>query len=68
MDPEKMIDRLFDELTQALKALGKAKTLEEKEAYSRIVKNLSESAGVFFNAISDMMMHSSFEDGEEDDD
>ncbi|MBA4397027.1 MAG: hypothetical protein C0394_06565 [Syntrophus sp. (in: bacteria)] len=58
MDPEKMIDSLLNELNQALRALGKAKTIEEKEAYSRIVKNLSESAGVFFNAISDMMMHS----------
>jgi len=67
MDPEKMIDSLFNELNQALRALAKAKTIEEKEAYSRIVKNLSESAGVFFNAISDMMMHSP-PDEEDDED
>jgi hypothetical protein len=68
MDPEKMIERLLDELNSALRSLAKAKTIEEKEAYSRIVKNLSESAGVFFNAISDMMMHSPFDEDEEDDD
>lgn len=65
MDPEKMIDSLLNELNQALRSLAKAKTIEEKEAYSRIVKNLSESAGVFLNAISDMMMHSP--PGEDDD-
>lgn len=54
MDPEKLMDDLSKELSAALKALGKAKTLEEKLQYSEIVKNLSESLGVFLGLISDM--------------
>lgn len=54
MDPEKLMDDLSKELSSALKALGKAKTLEEKLQYSEIVKNLSESLGVFLDLISNM--------------
>lgn len=54
MDPEKLMDDLSKELSAALKALSKAKTLEEKLQYSEIVKNLSESLGVFLSLISDM--------------
>jgi RecJ-like exonuclease len=55
MDPEKIIDGLSKELNSALKAMAKAKDLDEKEVYSRIVKNLCESLGVFFNLASEMM-------------
>ena len=58
MDPEKVMENLFKELNNSLKAMGKAKTIEEKELYSRIIKNLAESSGVFFNAINDMMAYS----------
>jgi hypothetical protein len=58
MDPEKVIENLFKELDKSLKAMGKAKTIEEKETYSRIIKNLAESSGVFFSAINDMMAYS----------
>ncbi|HOG08791.1 MAG TPA: hypothetical protein PK983_11910 [Syntrophales bacterium] len=51
------------ELDHALKAMAKAKTVEEKEVYSRIVKNLSQSLGVFFTAASDMMMDSMEDEG-----
>ena len=54
MDPEKLMDDLSKELVAALKALSKAKTPEEKLQYSEIVKNLSESLGVFLGLISDM--------------
>jgi len=59
MDPEQVIENLLKELDKSLKAMGKAKTIEEKETYSRIVKNIAESVGVFFNAINDMMAYSS---------
>lgn len=54
MDPEKLMDDLSKELSAALKALSKAKTPEEKLQYSEIVKNLSDSLGVFLGLISDM--------------
>jgi hypothetical protein len=51
MNPEKIMDGLLKELNLALKAMSKAKDLDEKEAQSRIVKNLCESLGVFFNPL-----------------
>ena len=55
MDPDKIMDGLSKELNGALKAMSKAKDINEKEAYSRIVKNLCESLGVFFNLANEMM-------------
>jgi hypothetical protein len=55
MNPEKIMDGLLKELNLALKAMSKAKDLDEKEAHSRIVKNLCESLGVFLNLASEMM-------------
>ncbi len=55
MDPEKIIIGLSTELTSALKAMSKAKDINEKEVHSRIVKNLCESLGVFFDLASEMM-------------
>lgn len=67
MDPEKIMDGLSKELNNALKAMAKTKDLNEKEVYSRIIKNLCESQGVFLKLASEMMM-SDFDDdlGEED--
>jgi len=48
MDPEKIIVGLSKELTSALKAMSKAKDVNEKEVHSRIVKNLCESLGANF--------------------
>lgn len=45
---------LSKELSTALKAMAKSKTIEEKLQHSEIVKNLSESLGVFLSVISDM--------------
>jgi hypothetical protein len=64
MEPDQVIERMLEELKSTLDAFGKAKTLEEKEGYSRIVKNLSEAVGVFFSAASEMM--NEFEDYDED--
>ena len=55
MDPEKILDGLSKELISALKAMAKAKDVNEKEVHSRIVKNLCESLGVFFDLANEMM-------------
>ncbi len=55
MDPEKIMDGLAKELSAALKAMAKAKNVEEKLAYSQIVKNLCDSLGVFLELASEMM-------------
>jgi len=55
MDPDKMMDNLSKELSDAIKAMSRAKTIDEKVAYSHIVKNISESLGVFLNLASEMM-------------
>jgi hypothetical protein len=62
MDPEKMMAGISKEIDVALKAMGKAKTPEEKLTHSETVKNLCESLGVFLNLMSDMMSY------DEDDD
>ena len=55
MDPDKIMDGLSKELNSALKAMAKAKDAKEKEVYSRIVKNLCDSLGMFLNLASEMM-------------
>ncbi len=47
MDPMAILDNLIKELGGSLQSLGKAQTIEEKLAYSQIVKNLCQSFGVF---------------------
>jgi len=46
--------------------MAKAKDMNEKEAYSGILKNLCESLGVFFDLASEMMSSDSGNDSEED--
>ncbi|WP_321494679.1 hypothetical protein [uncultured Desulfobacter sp.] len=65
MNPDKIIDGLSQQLAAELKAMTKAKDVAEKEAYSRVVKNLCDSLGVFFSLMSDMMPYDY--DDEEDD-
>jgi ethanolamine ammonia-lyase large subunit len=55
MDPEKIILDLSNELSAAIVKMSEAKDVAEKEAYSRVVKNLTDSLGVFFNLATDMM-------------
>ncbi|NOX76366.1 MAG: hypothetical protein GXP17_07100 [Gammaproteobacteria bacterium] len=62
MDPEKMMTGISKEIDVALKAMGKAKTPEEKLMHSETVKNLCESLGVFLNLMSDIMPYD--DDGE----
>lgn len=63
MDPEIIIGGLSKELISELKAMSKTKDVSEKEVHSRIVKNLCESLGVFFNFASEMLP---FEDDADD--
>jgi RecJ-like exonuclease len=67
MDPEKIMDGLSKELNLALKAMAKAKDVNEKQVYSQIVKNLCESLGVFFNLASEMMSFDSDDDSDKED-
>ncbi|SEM18340.1 hypothetical protein SAMN04489760_10631 [Syntrophus gentianae] len=55
MNPDQLMDNLIKELNAALKAMSKAKTVEEKVMHSQVVKNLTESLGVFLNLASNMM-------------
>lgn len=55
MEPDKIMDGLSKEISSALKAMSKAKDVNEKEIYSRIVKNLCESLGVFLDLASEMI-------------
>jgi hypothetical protein len=55
METERLIDGLSSEIMTALQAMQKAKTVEEKMAYSQIVKNLCESLKVFLDLASEMM-------------
>ena len=55
MDPDKIMDGLSKELNSVLKAMSKTKDINEKEVYSRIIKNLCESQGVFLKLASDIM-------------
>lgn len=67
MDPDKIMDGLSNELSSALKAMSKAKDVNEKEVHSRIVKNLCESLGVFLNLAREMMSLDSDDDLEKED-
>lgn len=67
MDPDQIMEGLSNELNAALKSMSKAKNVNDKEVYSRIVKNLCESLGVFLNLASEMMPYD-FDDEYDDDD
>ena len=55
MEPQEIMDGISKELSDALKAMAKAKSVDEKLAYSKIVKNLSESLGVFIDLANSVM-------------
>lgn len=57
MDPDQLMDGLSKEINSALKSMAKTKDINEKEVYSRIIKNLCESQGVFLELAAGMMPH-----------
>ena len=61
MDLEKIMTGISNEIDATLKAMGKAKTPEEKLTHSETLKNLCKSFGVFLNLVDDM---APYDDGE----
>ena len=55
MEPEKIMEQLSEETLNNLKLMSKVKSPEEKELYSRTIKNLCESLGVFMEIATNMM-------------
>ncbi len=71
MDPEKMIYDISTQINTALEQMAKAEDVNEKETYSRVVKNLCESLNVFFSLATDMMPYDyddDFDDIDNDED
>ena len=67
MDPDKIMGGLSKELISELKAMSRSKDVTEKEIHSRIVKNLCESLGVFFDLANEMLPFG-FDDDVDDED
>ena len=65
MEPEKIMNGISREILAALDTMAKSKTTEEKLKCSEIVKNLSESFGVFLEFIENMALYD--EDDEDND-
>ena len=57
METEMLMEGLASEINSALKAMAKATTVEEKMAYSKIIKNLCGSLEVFLTLATDMMSY-----------
>jgi hypothetical protein len=55
METEMLMEGLSKEINTALRSMAKASTVEEKMAYSQIIKNLCESLDVFLNLATNIM-------------
>jgi len=66
MDYDKITDDLLNEVAGTLKSMSKTKKIDEKEAYSRILKNLCDSLEVFFNMATEIMEYGDFDDYDDD--
>ena len=65
MDPEQLMNALGDELDASIRDMHGENDIEERVKHSEIVRNLSESMGVFLRLISDVMS-ADFDSFEED--
>ncbi len=65
MDPEQLMNALGNELKISIQAMDAEEDLDRRVKQSEIVKNLSESMGVFLRLISDVMS-TDFDGFEED--
>ena len=54
-DLEETLNNLFKAILDNINAMSKAKRVEEKVQYSQVVKNLSDSVGVFLNFATEVM-------------
>jgi hypothetical protein len=71
MELDEIMDGLTQEIAVSLKAMSKTKDLDKKEAHSRIVKNMCQSLGVFFDMAGEMMpfdLDDDMDDDSEDED
>ncbi len=55
MDPEQLMNALGNELGKSIQELQREDDLDKRIKKSQIIKNLSESMGVFLRLISDVM-------------
>jgi len=55
MELDTMMDNMANELNATLKAMGKAKSAEEKVQYSQAVKNLADSFAALLSAAGEIM-------------
>lgn len=67
MDPDAIITGLTKELAVELKTMSKTKDINEKETHSRIIKNLCQSLGVFFDLMNEMMSYDPDDDLDDED-
>lgn len=67
MNPDEIIIGLTKELAAELKTMSKTKDINAKETHSRIVKNLSQSLGVFFDLMNEMMPYDPDDDLDKED-
>ncbi|MBN1663582.1 MAG: hypothetical protein JW943_08280 [Deltaproteobacteria bacterium] len=65
MNPEQIMEGISNQLENAIKDMSKAKTVDDKLAYSEIIENLSSSLGVFLDMASNMMGYDFDEDDED---
>jgi len=65
MDPEQLMNALGNELGKSIQDLQREDDLDKRIKKSQIIKNLSESMGVFLRLISDVMS-ADFDGFEED--
>ncbi|MBD3322018.1 MAG: hypothetical protein GF350_13050 [Chitinivibrionales bacterium] len=63
---DKLMDFLPEEITRSLSEMSKTSDPEKKRIYSEIVLNLSESMGVFIDALSLVPPDPLFDDGPDD--
>jgi hypothetical protein len=64
MDPDKIMNGITKEIFIALKEMENSKSAKEKLMYSKIVKNLCDSLGIFLNLISEMGLYVEEEEDE----
>ncbi len=55
VDADKLMEGLTNELADAVQKMNKAKTVEEKLIYSKIIRNLTKSFSVFLDFANQMM-------------
>ena len=66
-DPTEILEHIFAEAKRVLQEMKETTDLKERKAQSKILRNLCQSAGVFFDLMSDTMMMDDFPDFLEDD-